>query len=492
MSQFFTTSSAAPAPAGSIIQITTDDTNIVSPDGGGNVNFTGTHGILTTGAVANSFNAAIANTITLGDLAPIAPLSPSLTLTTGDLNITAGDINITAGNLNLVSSTARVNLGGNLLIHDSSSDDTSIFVGKDSGNLSATGTDNAALGNLALDSVTTGSRNTAIGSSTMPYLLGGSNNTAVGYGALQDATTANNNVGLGTAALKEVTGGQYNIAIGSGEIAPTVFGAGYNLLTGQNNILIGGGTGVAGTGAGHNYTGAESNNICLGNATVGTLGESNVMRLGTTGAGAGQVSTTFLAGIYGITPAIASPQPVVMDSAGQMGTQAQLTVSQGGTGASTFTAYAVLCGGTTATNPIQPIASVGSAGQVLTSNGAGTLPTFQASGAGGIVFSVITAASKSMISDEGYFANNAGTITFTLPATASVGDKFAVYGMNNNNGWTIAQNAGQTIHFGNRNTTTGVGGSISSIRRYDGLLFVCNVANTDFVVIQSIGNMLVV
>lgn len=41
------------------------------------------------------------------------------------------------------------------------------------------------------------------------------------------------------------------------------------------------------------------------------------------------------------------------------------------------TAYAVLCGGTTTSNPIQSVASVGTAGQRLTSNGAGALPTFQ-------------------------------------------------------------------------------------------------------------------
>lgn len=53
-----------------------------------------------------------------------------------------------------------------------------------------------------------------------------------------------------------------------------------------------------------------------------------------------------------------------------------IEVAKGGTGVATTTAYAVLCGGTTATNPLQPIASVGTADQVLTSNGA-ALPTFQ-------------------------------------------------------------------------------------------------------------------
>jgi hypothetical protein len=54
-----------------------------------------------------------------------------------------------------------------------------------------------------------------------------------------------------------------------------------------------------------------------------------------------------------------------------------LAIADGGTGRSSHTAYAVLCGGTTATGAQQSIASVGSSGQVLTSNGAAALPTFQ-------------------------------------------------------------------------------------------------------------------
>lgn len=54
-----------------------------------------------------------------------------------------------------------------------------------------------------------------------------------------------------------------------------------------------------------------------------------------------------------------------------------ITVADGGTGRSTHTAYAVLCGGTTTTAAQQSIASVGTANQVLKSNGAGALPTFQ-------------------------------------------------------------------------------------------------------------------
>jgi hypothetical protein len=59
-----------------------------------------------------------------------------------------------------------------------------------------------------------------------------------------------------------------------------------------------------------------------------------------------------------------------------------LPVANGGSGRASHTAYAVICGGTTTTTAQQSIASVGTAGQVLTSNGAGALPTFQAAGGG--------------------------------------------------------------------------------------------------------------
>lgn len=57
-------------------------------------------------------------------------------------------------------------------------------------------------------------------------------------------------------------------------------------------------------------------------------------------------------------------------------------VAHGGTGDTSLTAYAVLCGGTTSTSAVQSIADVGTTGYVLTSNGAGALPTFQAAAGG--------------------------------------------------------------------------------------------------------------
>lgn len=60
-----------------------------------------------------------------------------------------------------------------------------------------------------------------------------------------------------------------------------------------------------------------------------------------------------------------------------LGWTGSLAVARGGTGNTTFTAYSVICGGTTSTGAFQNVSGVGTFGQVLTSNGAALLPTWQ-------------------------------------------------------------------------------------------------------------------
>lgn len=94
--------------------------------------------------------------------------------------------------------------------------------------------------------------------------------------------------------------------------------------------------------------------------------------LGSTNGGTGNTFTKF-------TGATTSEKTYTLPDATTtiLTTNAAVTVAQGGTGLATTTAYAVLCGGTTTTGALQSVASVGTAGQILTSNGASALPTFQ-------------------------------------------------------------------------------------------------------------------
>lgn len=82
-----------------------------------------------------------------------------------------------------------------------------------------------------------------------------------------------------------------------------------------------------------------------------------------------------------LAPNASTVFPLVSGGTGADPSWAGLTVGGGGTGVTSNTAYAVLCGGTTSTGAIQSIAGVGTSGQVLTSNGAGALPTFQTNAA---------------------------------------------------------------------------------------------------------------
>ena len=54
-----------------------------------------------------------------------------------------------------------------------------------------------------------------------------------------------------------------------------------------------------------------------------------------------------------------------------------ISVANGGTGLNTITPYAPVFGGTTNSGPMQSSSSLGTSGQVLTSNGSSQLPSFQ-------------------------------------------------------------------------------------------------------------------
>lgn len=128
-------------------------------------------------------------------------------------------------------------------------------------------------------------------------------------------------------------------------------------------------------------------------------------------------------------------------------------------------------------------------GTNVTTSAAGDTLTINSSGR--LSWSVISSDQSADV-NNGYICDKAGTLLLTLPATAAVGDVIRVTGINFATGWKIAQNAGQTIHFGVSDTTTGAGGYLQSTAIRDSVELVCVVADTDFNVISSVGNITVV
>ena len=96
-----------------------------------------------------------------------------------------------------------------------------------------------------------------------------------------------------------------------------------------------------------------------------------------------------------------------------------LAVSEGGTADTSLTAYAVICGGTTSTGALQSIAALGSSGDILTSNGASALPTFQTPGGGsGLGYCLFGNAQAVNPADSTtYFIKSASVITTQNSAT---------------------------------------------------------------------------
>lgn len=103
---------------------------------------------------------------------------------------------------------------------------------------------------------------------------------------------------------------------------------------------------------------------------------------------------------------------------------------------------------------------------------------------------VNTATAVTVVANTNYIPNNAGLVTYTLPAAANVGDRIRITGKGAG-GWKVAQIASSQIH-GLTNSTVGVGGSLASSAQYDAVELVCITANLEWVVQSSKGTLTIV
>jgi hypothetical protein len=288
--------------------------------------------------------------------------------------------------------------------------------------------------------VTDSNHNTIIGAASGNGSISGTYNVSLGDNCLTAVTSGTENIALGAYALHAIGSGGSNIAIGT---------------NGSQAITSGNGNTTVGHTAGINYTGSESYNILLGFESKGTVGESNVLRIGNgTGTSPGNINASYISGIQGTNVGSVASVVSIASSGDQLGS----TVITAGTGITV----------TPSSNTI----------------------TISSSGGGGLTWNNTTSSTQAMAANNGYIANDSSSlVTFTLPVTAAQGTSMWIAG-NSADGWTIVENSGQSINFGSSSTTVTTG-SLSSTNQYDAVQLLCVVANTTFNVLSAQGNLIV-
>jgi hypothetical protein len=203
-------------------------------------------------------------------------------------------------------------------------------------------------GTVSTLNVTDGFANTIIGKDAGGSgILGpaASGNTGLGFDVLSALTIGSGNTACGDSALQTLTTGTNQTAIGVSSLS---------LNNGSSNIGIG-------FSAGTDYTGTESSNIVIGH--VGVTGESNVIRIGTQGSGAGEQDKCFIAGIVGVSPSN-NEYVGINSSTGQLG----IAPTPGSFNAITFVTHATPSYTVLTTDQFIAVDSTGGAISVLLPN----------------------------------------------------------------------------------------------------------------------------
>jgi uncharacterized coiled-coil protein SlyX len=147
-------------------------------------------------------------------------------------------------------------------------------------------------------------------------------NTAEGQNALFSLTTGGFNTADGYLSLRSNTIGAFNTAIGAGTLPANIIGVG-NTAVGSGalafNVVGTLNTAIGGGALGSNTTGTT--NTALGTfAGSGVTTANNVICIGAGVTGVNVSNSCFIGNIRGVTTQNANAIPVLIDSAGQLGT----------------------------------------------------------------------------------------------------------------------------------------------------------------------------
>jgi carbonic anhydrase/acetyltransferase-like protein (isoleucine patch superfamily) len=299
------------------------------------------------------------------------------------LNSLASNTRVGVDALKSISTGAYNDAFGNSSMRDNTTGAGNSAFGFGTLSANSTGSFNTAIGLNALMSNTTGEQNIAIGAETLVYNSTGSGNTGIGFAAARGTTTGSANTSIGWRAGGNVTTGAKNTFLG--------YSAGNNVSTGTagnttglNSVMIGYDVRPLADG--------DNNEIVISgyNGSAGTVGlGSNTTLIGS--------STTTSARIMG---ALNLPNTTASSST----TTGALTVA-GGVGI----AGALNAGGTLTAGTVTYPNTHGTANQVLSTTGSGTLAwtTLATSSThyigeaygGGIVFYVTTDGLHGLIAE---------------------------------------------------------------------------------------------
>ena len=392
------------------------------------------------------------------------------TLTFAGITANAGIVNLgtdstaNAINIGTVSNTGRVITIGN------TTGTTGVTLNSGSAGIVATGvasvvvanknyvTINTATGALGSDagpasSITiTGNTGGALAGSAFTFTGGTTGLSFGGAGSTETLTFAGITANGGTVSLAtDATTSTINIGTGAG-VKTSTFGS----TNSTSSTTVQSGSGALAV--------TSTNGTLTVNSGTGTIGVSTDATATTVNLGTGAGAKTITLGSTNTT---------------------STTNLQSGSGGIKIPAFAEGALVTSSTGVISTV--TGTAGFVLTANAAGTAPSFQAASGSGFTWSVITANQTAAI-NNGYICNKAGTLALALPAVSATGSVIEVTGINTATGWQITQAAGQQIHFGAADTTSGATGSLTSTAIRDSIRLVCVVANLEWNVLSSIGN----
>jgi len=168
--------------------------------------------------------------------------------------------------------------------------------------------------------------------------------------------------------INDTTGG-FSVTVRGGPTAPTT---GVTVAAGTRAIIAWNGSDFVNVGGG---SAGGSNTQVQFNSSGSFGGSANLTWNGTT------LTSTGFGGPINGTVGATTPASGAFTT---LSATTAIPVTSGGTGIATTTAYSVVFSGTTATGAFQATAGPGTATHVLTSNGAGALPTFQAPAASGV------------------------------------------------------------------------------------------------------------